>query len=149
MSICLYKLFGDSFRIMPPYRTVATDAVILVNGKILLMRRGHAPCKGMWVLPGGRVEMNESCEACLKREMREEVGLKVKIKKLLGVYSHPKRDRRGNVAIGYLCTAKGKPKPSREAPEVKLFSPTNLPQKIGFDHKLIIRDAIMAMKRGQ
>jgi 8-oxo-dGTP diphosphatase len=47
-------------------------------GRLLLIRRGHAPHAGLWSLPGGRVEAGESPEAAVEREVREETGLRVR-----------------------------------------------------------------------
>ena len=81
-------------------------------------------------------------EETIKREIREELGLRVKIKKLIGVYSDPQRDPRYHtVSVVYLL-AKGKSKIhlSREALEFKYFSLKKLPPKIGFNHRQIIND---------
>jgi 8-oxo-dGTP diphosphatase len=49
-----------------------------VAGRLLLIRRGHAPHEGLWSLPGGRVEPGESPETAVVREVREETGLHVR-----------------------------------------------------------------------
>src|SRR3954454_8406121 len=48
------------------------------DGRLLLIRRGHAPHEGLWSLPGGRVEPGESAEAAVVREVLEETGLRVR-----------------------------------------------------------------------
>jgi len=125
------------------YRIVSVDPVILISGKIVLTKRAVDPFNGYWVLPGGRVEKNETVEQACIREAKEETGLDVKIVKMTGVYSSPKRDPRGTVAVAFLCTGKGKLKYAKEeATEIKLFDLKRLPKKLGFDHKKIIKDAI-------
>lgn len=75
--------------------------------------------------------------------MKEELGISVKIKKLIGVYSDPKRDPRyHNVSVAYLCQPiqRAKIRLNQEASEFKYFSLKKLPKKIGFDHRKIISD---------
>jgi A/G-specific adenine glycosylase len=71
-----------------PHYTV-TAAVLQRDGKIMLARR---PSKGllggMWEFPGGKVEPGESLEACLVREVREELGVEIQVGAAFGVYLH-------------------------------------------------------------
>jgi 8-oxo-dGTP diphosphatase len=48
------------------------------RGRLLLIRRGHEPSRGLWSVPGGRVEAGESLEAAVQREVLEETGLRVR-----------------------------------------------------------------------
>ena len=54
------------------------------TGRLLLVKRGHEPGKGLWSIPGGRVEAGESDAAALVREVREETGLAVTPGRLIG-----------------------------------------------------------------
>jgi ADP-ribose pyrophosphatase YjhB (NUDIX family) len=54
------------------------------DGAVLLIRRGRAPGRGRWSLPGGRVEPGEDERAAVVREVREETGLRVRPERLLG-----------------------------------------------------------------
>ena len=61
---------------------IVTAAIIIKDGKILIAKRKE----GKWEFPGGRVEGNESLEKCLKRELKEELGMKIeKIKPFMKV----------------------------------------------------------------
>jgi ADP-ribose pyrophosphatase YjhB (NUDIX family) len=59
------------------------------SGRLLLIRRGHAPHEGLWSLPGGRVEPGESREAAIEREVREETGLRVRARAAVGTVRIP------------------------------------------------------------
>lgn len=54
------------------------------GGRLLLIRRGHAPEAGRWSLPGGRVEPGESDQQAVIREIREETGLEIECDQLIG-----------------------------------------------------------------
>jgi 8-oxo-dGTP diphosphatase len=59
------------------------------TGRLLLIRRGHEPGKGLWSIPGGRIEPGESDELALVREVREETGLDVTAGRLIGAVRRP------------------------------------------------------------
>ena len=62
----------------------AVGAIAVRDGALLLIRRGHAPSRGRWSLPGGRVEPGETPQQALVREMAEETGLTVEVGELVG-----------------------------------------------------------------
>jgi len=57
--------------------TVATGAIVVEDGALLLVRRGHAPALGYWTVPGGRVEAGEELRAAAAREVLEETAIEV------------------------------------------------------------------------
>ena len=81
----------------------AVGAVIQrADGRLLLIKRGNEPGRGLWSLPGGRVEPGESDEAAVAREVAEETGLVVTVGDLAG------RIQRGRYDIGdYFATVVG------------------------------------------
>ena len=69
----------------PPTRPqLAVSAVIFREGKVLLVRRARSPSKGLYSLPGGRVEFGETLHEALAREVDEETGLRIDIVGLAG-----------------------------------------------------------------
>ncbi len=65
---------------------MGVGCVVVRDGALLMVRRGKEPAKGLWSLPGGRLEHGESLAEAAAREVLEETGLKVKVSDLLGVY---------------------------------------------------------------
>ncbi|MBF8280809.1 MAG: nudF [Candidatus Magasanikbacteria bacterium] len=123
-----------------------TDAVILnQRGDVLLLKRVQYPFIGSWVLPGGHIEYNETCEQAVLRETKEETGLTTKIVHLVGVYSGLKRDPRyATISIVYLLKIIGGRLQAEktEAKTAKFFPLKKLPKKLGFDHAKILSDLI-------
>ncbi len=126
-----------------PY--LATDVIIRLwkgdslRGIVLIERKN--PPVGL-ALPGGFVEVGESVESAAVKEMREETGLEVKLSRLLGVYSDPKRDPRFHVvSVVFVGDAEGEPKAGSDAKEVRVFRLEDIPlDRLVFDHKRIILD---------
>src|SRR5688572_3169142 len=63
---------------------IAVGAIVIVDDHLLMVQRGQDPGKGLWSLPGGRVERGEYLEQALVREVREETGLEVEAGPLVG-----------------------------------------------------------------
>lgn len=123
---------------------VAADAIIIKNGKVLLEVRRWPPYKDFWCVPGGKMDYGETFEHTCTREVWEETGLRVKVKKLIGVYSNLKRDPRSHwVSAAFLCSVKGgRLKLTRETKDVRWFSPAEVRKlKLAFDHRKMLKDA--------
>jgi ADP-ribose pyrophosphatase YjhB (NUDIX family) len=87
-------------------------AVVVREGRVLLVKRRHEPLAGQWSLPGGAVEVGETLEACLMREMIEETGLHIRVGPVVEVLDRITRDDDGRVMyhfvlVDYLCWPTG------------------------------------------
>jgi 8-oxo-dGTP diphosphatase len=122
---------------------LTADGAVLIDNKILLIKRKNDPYKGKWALPGGFVEYGEKVEDAVVREVLEETGIKSTIKDLIGIYSDPNRDPRGHtITVVYLLKKEGGVLiPEDDAVDAKFFDINNLPE-LAFDHEVIIRDII-------
>ncbi|MBI4176821.1 MAG: NUDIX hydrolase [Candidatus Aenigmarchaeota archaeon] len=124
--------------------TLTVDAIIEIDGKIVLIRRGANPFRGMWAIPGGHVNYRETVEHAAVREAFEETGLKIKLTKLVGVYSDPKRnpDKEHRVAVAFAAKKTGgRLSSGDDAAAVMLIPISELPEtRLAFDHDKIIRD---------
>jgi 8-oxo-dGTP diphosphatase len=129
---------------------LTVDAFVMDGrGRVLLVRRGRPPFVGSWALPGGFCEWGETTEECCAREMLEETGVTVRVEKLLGVYSDPKRDPRGHtVTVLYAARpVRGEAKGSDDAAEARWFTRKEIGRlAFAFDHGEIIR-AQLARRR--
>jgi 8-oxo-dGTP diphosphatase len=100
-------------RKFPDRPFVGVGAVVLdPGGRVLLARRGHEPLMGEWSLPGGGVELGETLEAAVAREVLEETGLAVEVGPVVEVLDRVDRAADGRVEyhfviIDYLCRAGG------------------------------------------
>ena len=127
-----------------PRPAVTVDIVVLTQEKaprVLLIRRKHAPFAGMWAIPGGFVDMDESLEAAAVRELREETGLNVARLQQLRTFGDPGRDPRGRtISVVYLARVdptKVHPEGKDDAAEATWHSLRRLPP-LAFDHKAIL-----------
>jgi len=107
---------------------------------IILIERKNPPYG--WALPGGFVDVGETIETALRREMKEEVTLDVQIERLLGVYSDPARDPRFHtVSAVFVCRASGMPVAADDAKKVHVVSKEEIGSlELAFDHRRILTD---------
>ena len=92
----------------PERPVVGVGAVIVRDDRILIVRRRYEPLAGRWSLPGGTLELGETLEAGVAREMREETGLDVEVGPVIEVFDRIIRDedrrvRYHYVLVDYLC----------------------------------------------
>ncbi|MFH1866874.1 MAG: NUDIX hydrolase [Patescibacteria group bacterium] len=117
------------------------SAIVNDDIKILLIKRAQKPLKNYWCLPGGYVDYVEEPEEALIREVEEEANLKIKIKKLIGVYQIDNDPRGINLDIIYSTSVKSsKIKLNKESSKFKYFSPNRLPKLIAYKHRQAIKD---------
>jgi 8-oxo-dGTP diphosphatase len=126
---------------MIPKMVHASDGILVdPDGKIILIKRKSETFKNFWALPGGVVELNETVEDALEREMKEETAVLVNPKEILGVFSDPNRDPRGRVITTvFICDYQGSPKAGSDAGTLKKYSIDEaLSLKLAFDHYSIL-----------
>ena len=86
----------------PSQPVVGVGAVIIKDGKILLVKRGNEPNKYMWSIPGGIVKVGETLAEALKREVAEEVGLEIEVGDVACVSEEIFRDEDNKIRFHYV-----------------------------------------------
>jgi ADP-ribose pyrophosphatase YjhB (NUDIX family) len=105
----------------PEHPMVGVGGVVIDHGRALLIRRGGPPLQGEWSIPGGLLEVGETIEQGIARELMEETGLDVRVVELIEVFERifpappgangaapdPKRPQYHFVILDYLCELRG------------------------------------------
>jgi len=127
---------------------LGASLVIVENGNILLKESERSP--GTWGLPGGLVEDNESVAQAAIREAQEETGLKVRLERLIGVYSRPHASGGGIHIVVFAAQAVGgalQPDPG-EVLEARYFEPEALSDSLPRAMRLQIEAALAGVGGG-
>ena len=125
------------------------DIIIeLTGGGVVLIERKNIPHG--WALPGGFVDYGESLEAAAVREAKEETSLEVQLIEQFYTYSDPSRDpRKHTISTVYIATAQGIPQGADDAKRAKIFTKSQLPNPIVFDHPRILSDYFVYKATGR
>lgn len=91
---------------------MGVGGIIFRDDRVLLVKRGKDPGKGQWSIPGGIVDVGETVETAVRREIKEETGLQVEVVDLMAVFERILPDPQGKilyhyVVLDYLCQVKG------------------------------------------
>lgn len=117
---------------------IGVYALIFDDGRVLLAHRRDI---NWWNLPGGGMEIGETVEEAICREVREETGLEVQVERLAGVYSKPQKQE---VVLTFRCRATGGAlQATEESRACRYFSPDALPRNTLPKHRQRIEDALL------
>jgi len=103
---------APSDRTYPVRPILGVGGVVISGNQVLLVKRGHEPLKGQWSIPGGVLEIGETLQAAVARELREETGLDVDVGALVDVVERIGQDAAGRVEyhyviVDYACAVRG------------------------------------------
>ena len=121
------------------------------KGEVLLQKRGDSR---KWGLPGGAIELGETPQMAAIREVKEETGLDVEVKKLIGIYTdcdleYPNGDKAQSICIAFELNVIGGHMycDEKETLELKYFSLDNLPEVFCKQHEDILCDILINVSR--
>lgn len=127
---------------------VTVDIIIEVEDRGIVLIERKNPPHG-WALPGGFVDYGESLERAAVREAKEETSLDIQLIEQFYSYSDPRRDpRHHTVSTVFIARASGEPEGADDARRARLFTETDLPFPLAFDHARILRDYFHYKKTG-
>lgn len=113
----------------PALPRVGVGAIVIHDGKILLVKRGAEPGKGLWAIPGGTLKLGETLQACAARELLEETGVTAAVGECIYVFDLIERDEAGKIKFHFVVVdfaamyVKGDPKGADDAEEARWFTP--------------------------
>jgi 8-oxo-dGTP diphosphatase len=116
----------------PALPVVGVGGVVIHEGRALLIKRGSEPLKDQWSIPGGTLELGESIQEGVRRELLEETGIEVRVGELIEVFDRIFRDAAGKiqyhfVIVDYLCEKiSGEAKPASDVTDTAWVSEADL-----------------------
>jgi 8-oxo-dGTP diphosphatase len=101
-SIKVAESSSKHHTIYPTHPQVAVGAVVFKDDRVLLVRRGRAPAKGLWAIPGGSMELGETLQAAAEREIFEETGIKIRAGEPVFTFDVIEKDNDGRIRFHYV-----------------------------------------------
>jgi 8-oxo-dGTP diphosphatase len=134
------RLYNKIVSVMP---ITSVEAIIMdKENSILVLKRNNAPVKGEWWFPGGRVRKGETLEEALIREVREETGLDIEVKNIVGVYTR-RFPERHDISIVFLCSIKaGDLRLNQEHSDVKFLRIKKAMRELHPELQTVLKDSI-------
>jgi 8-oxo-dGTP diphosphatase len=120
---------GREYRELP---RVGVGAIVIRDGRILLVKRGSSPGKGLWAPPGGLVELGETVREAAEREILEETGITIRAKDAFYTFDFIDRDKDGKIKYHYVIIdfladyLGGEPRASDDAMEARWVAPEDV-----------------------
>jgi ADP-ribose pyrophosphatase len=111
---------------------VAVGAVVFRDGAVLLVKRAHMPGKGLWAIPGGRVEAGEGLADAVRREVLEETGIVIDPGEPIYAFDYIEREQDGSLRFHYVIVdlwaayVSGEPTGGDDALEARFMTPAQV-----------------------
>lgn len=111
---------------------MGVGAIVIREGKILLVKRGVPPGKGLWAIPGGMIELGETIQQAAEREILEETGIRIQAREPVYTFDLIDRDTEGRIRYHYVVVdvfayyVSGEPVAHDDVVEAKWVAPEEL-----------------------
>jgi 4-nitrophenyl phosphatase len=118
----------------PDCPRIAVGAVVVHEGRVLLVKRGKPPSEGLWAIPGGSVEIGETLQRAAEREILEETGIRIKAGNPVYIFDTIQRDDSGKIRFHYVIVdlladyLEGEPRAGDDAHDVRWVHPSDFDQ---------------------
>lgn len=119
---------SESSNAYPRTPRVGVGAIIIKDGKTLLVKRGIEPASDLWAIPGGTLKLGETLQECAARELLEETGITIKVGACVYVFDLLERDDKGKIKFHFVVVdfaadyISGEPKGADDALEARWLS---------------------------
>ncbi|MEQ8213213.1 MAG: NUDIX hydrolase [Smithellaceae bacterium] len=119
-------------KIYPLVPRIGVGGITIHEGRVLLVKRGVAPNRGQWAIPGGTLQLGETLQECVAREIFEETGITIKVGVCAYVFDYLERDDAGKVKYHFVVVdyigeyVSGEPKGGDDAEDAGWFKPEDL-----------------------
>ena len=135
-----------SRREYPDRPVVGVGAVVIRDGKILLVKRGVAPSKGLWAIPGGSLELGETLQQAAEREILEETGVTIRAREPIYAFDFFERKEDGRIRFHFVIVdvaadyVSGDVKGADDALDARWLAPADL------DHLTVSQNTIKLLQ---
>lgn len=116
----------------PQSPRVAVGAVVIKEGRVLLVKRRDPPNRAQWAIPGGSIRLGESLQQAAEREILEETGVRIRAGRPIYIFDVIDRDPEGRIRYHYVITdllaeyLGGDPTPRDDAEDARWLRPLDL-----------------------
>ena len=137
---------GVSRREFPDRPVVGVGAVVIRDGKILLVKRGIEPSKGLWAIPGGSLELGETLQQAAEREILEETGVTIRAREPIYTFDFFERTDGGRIRFHFVIVdlaadyVSGEAKGADDALGARWLAPADL------DHLAVSQNTIKLLQ---
>jgi len=111
---------------------VGVGAITVKDGKVLLVKRGIEPSKGLWAIPGGTLKLGETLQECAAREILEETDIRIKVGACVYVFDFLERDDKRKIKFHFVVVdfaadyISGEPRGGDDALDARWLTPAEL-----------------------